>query len=135
MSKNEDTQAARRIVKSIRLVFPEDAAAIDALLLQDGYEVSDFTYPWIDWFSQFTTDAIKKRDFLKAEKHLKLLSHLLEGGNAEITRCIDISYVEPLMWNIYDNELKKEGWKLFPINLRVLYLDMWEEQPFMKGIT
>lgn len=104
---------------------------VDAILLRDGYEGADFI--WVERFSQLTTDAIKGRDFIKAEAHFKLLSRLLAGGDEATTRCIDVAYVESLMWDVKDDKLKKHVWSLLPANLRSLYIGMWGEKPFMKG--
>jgi hypothetical protein len=59
----------------------------------------------------------------------------LDRGDEATTRCIDVAYVESLMWDIKDDKLKQKGWKLIPTNLRALYVAMWGEQPFMKGVA
>jgi hypothetical protein len=133
MSADADDPAALRIVESVRAVFPEEAAHVDAILLRDGYEKAHHT--WLERFSQFTTDAIKRGEFTKATEHLNVLSALLDRGDEATTRCIDVAYVESLMWDIKDDKLKQKGWKLIPTNLRALYVAMWGEQPFMKGVA
>jgi hypothetical protein len=90
-------------------------------------------FVWVERFSQQTTDAIKGRDFIKAEAHLKLLSRLLASGDEATIRCIDVAYVESLIWDVKDEKLKKHGWSLIPANLRSLYIGMWGEKSFMKG--
>jgi hypothetical protein len=106
---------------------------VDAILEQQGYE--DAPYIWLERFSQFTTDAIKRGDFGKASSQLALLSKLVATGDELTTRCIDVAYVESLMWDIKDDKRKCEGWKLIPANLRALYVAMWGTRPFMKGVA
>ena len=45
--------------------------------------------------------------------------------------CIDVGYVESLMWSL-DEKGRAWGWLLFPENLRRLYIEMWGKQPFMQ---
>jgi hypothetical protein len=133
MSVDTEHLAALRIVESIRTAFPEEAALADQALARDGYD-ENAHFTWLERFSEFTTDAIKQRGFSVATKHLNLLSGLLARGDEATVRCIDVAYVEPLMWDIKDEELKREGWRLFPANIRKLFIAMWAEQPFMKGV-
>jgi len=69
---------------------------------------------------------------LAASRQLTLLSQLLAAGDEATARCIDVAYVESLMWDVKDPKMKREGWKLMPSNLRALYVQMWGQQSFMK---
>lgn len=123
----------RDLVVAIRAAFPKEAQCIDQTLTRDGYEgISPHT--WVEHFSQHTTNAIDRAEFDIAAKHLTLLSQLLLRANEETARCIDVAYVESLMWDIKDEKRKAQGWKLIPDNLRALYLSIWGERPFMKGM-
>lgn len=133
MSADTKHPAAVRVVESVRTAFPEEAALADQILARDGYD-ENAHFTWLERFSQFTTDAIKRREFSVASKHLNLLSGLLARGDEATVRCIDVAYVESLMWDIKDEKLKREGWSLFPENIRKLFVAMWAEQPFMKGV-
>jgi len=121
---------ANRVVDSIREAWPEEAALIDADLLASGYE--NAPHVWIERFSQFTTNAIGRGEFTTASRQLELLSRLASEGDEATVQCIDVAYVESLMWDVKDQRMKREGWKLVPNNLRTLYIDMWGEQAFMK---
>jgi hypothetical protein len=134
MSPDDSNLAALRIVEAVRAAFPEEAAMADAILLRDGYD-EDAHFIWLEHFSQFTTDAINRLDFTRATDHLNLLSGIVAGGDEPTVRCIDVAYVESLMWDIKDDKLKREGWRLIPVNLRALYVAMWGEWPFMKGAS
>ena len=131
MSADPEYAAAVRSVGALRIAFPEQAAQIDQAVDHDGYE--DAPHTWVERFSQFTTDAIKRGDSSTAMAHLKLVSRLLAAGDEATTRCIDVAYVESLMWDVRDDRLKREGWKLVPENLRRLYVAMWGERSFMKA--
>jgi hypothetical protein len=131
MSADPEHSAAVRIVEALRAAFPEQAAQIDGALDRDGYE--DAPHTWVERFSQFTTDAIKRGESSTAIAHLSLVSRLLAAGDEPTRRCIDVAYVESLMWDIKDERLKREGWKLVPENLRKLYVAMWGERSFMQA--
>lgn len=132
MSDSRELLSARDIVLSVRASFREAAEDIDANMLSCGYD-EDATHAWLERFSQLTTDAIKRKDFDTARGHLSLMSRLLSSCGEEATKCIDVAYVESLLWDIRDETLKREGWKIIPANLRALYLAMWRERDFMKG--
>lgn len=131
MSPVPEHVAALRLVEAVRAAFAEEAASVDAILEQQGY--GDAPHIWLERFSQFTTNAIKRGDFTKATKHLVLLSRLVASGDEQTRRCVDVAYVESLMWDIKDDRLKREGWKLIPANLKALYVAMWGRRPFMRG--
>lgn len=125
-----DHLAACQVVESVRGAWPEEAALIDADLQTCGYE--DAHHTWLERFSQFTTNAIGRGEFSTASRQLNFLSQLLAAGDEATARCIDVAYVESLMWDVKDPKMKREGWKLMPANLRALYVQMWGQQPFMK---
>lgn len=131
MEADGEVLAAGHLVAAVRAVFPGEASAIDARLVQDGFEPGEAPHIWLEHFSQHTTDALKSGNTSLAEAQLKLMSRLLAGADEPTTRCIDVAYVEALMWDIKDVKLKRESWKLIPANLRRLYVAMWGEQPFM----
>ncbi|RQP25420.1 DUF7674 family protein [Piscinibacter terrae] len=131
MSADARNFADLQIVEAIRAAFPEDAEFIDSAL---GIEYENAHHTWVERFSQLTTDAIRRGEFTRAAEHLKLISALLARGDDSTLRCIDVAYVESLMWDIKDESTKREGWKLIPANLKSLYIGMWGEKPFMKGV-
>ena len=127
------TIAAHRIAERLRAAFPEDAARADERVGDQGFELNEAPYLWVEHFSQFTTDAINGREFARAASHMREVSALLAGADEDVVKCIDVAYVESLMWDVRDDERKAEGWKHVPENLRQLYIQMWGERPFMKG--
>jgi len=131
MSANAEDFAGLQIVEAIRAAFPEDAEVTDAAL---GVEYEDAHYTWVERFSQLTTDAIRRGELTRAAAHLKHVSALLARGDDATLRCVDVAYVESLMWDIKDENIKREGWKLIPANLQSLYVAMWGEKPFMKRV-
>ena len=132
MSYEADLRAGQRIVETVRSTFPCEAKPIDTRLRADYFDTEESPHVWLELFSQLTTDAIKVGEFSKASSHLKLLSALLTSADEPTRRCIDVAYVESLMWDIEDNEIKRKGWMLIPDNLQALYVAMWGEQPFMQ---
>lgn len=128
---NSPTEAAHRIVERLRAAFPNDAACVDRRVADQGLGRHESPYSWVEHFSQLTTDAIKGKDLTTAERHLQEVSAILASGDEEVVRCIDVAYVECLMWDIRDEKRKAEGWRVMPDNVRRLYLGMWGERPFM----
>jgi hypothetical protein len=133
MATAPEDRAASEIVGAVCTAFVEEAAAVDEILLRAGYDM-DAYFTWIERFSQRTADSIKHKDFGKATGHLKLVSRLLDPRSQANIQCIDVAYVESLMWDIKGEKLKREGWRLMPSNLRDLYVAMWGECTFMRGV-
>jgi hypothetical protein len=132
MSLDDAVLAGQKIVASVRAAFPDEARSVDKILLDDCFEVEESPHIWLEHFSQLTTDAIKAGQFDHASAHLNLISHLLEGADELAVQCIEVAYVESLLWDIKDRSKKHAGWLLIPENLRALYLGMWGPTPFMK---
>jgi len=128
---NPDNFAAQQLVEKIIAAFPDDSAVVDARVQSQGFEPKDAPYIWIEQFSQLTTDALKAGDTTKARSHLQLISGLLDSPDGASANCVDVAYVEPLMWNMSEEE-KKQGWLAIPQNLRNLYVAMWGKRPFME---
>lgn len=129
-SMNPDDFAAQQLVEKIIAAFPDDVAWVNARMQSQGFEPNEAPYIWVEQFSQRTTDTLKARDNAKAELHLKLMSNLLLTADVPTAKCIDVAYVESLMWDMEDEE-KKQGWLLIPQNLRDLYIETWGSRPFM----
>ena len=133
MSDETQQLSACRVVNAVRAAFLQEAASVDDAVVKDGFVVEDAPFIWLERFSQLTTNAIKSGDFGKAKAHLTLISCLVEAGDPHTERCIDVAYVESLMWDIKDDKLKNEGWRVIPENLKKLYVAMWGRQPFMEN--
>ncbi len=131
MPNHANALAETKVIQAIRNLFPKEAERIDEFVASSKGDKTT-TYIWLEHFSQFTTDAIKRGDFENAEKHLKLLSNLILNADETTNRFIDVAYVESLMRDIKDKKLKRQGWKLIPENLKALYIAMWGKQDFMK---
>jgi hypothetical protein len=129
---NPDNLAAQQLVEKLITAFPDDAAWIDERMQSQGFEPREAPYIWIEHFSQRTTDALKVGNTTQAVSHLNLISRLLFTADVPTERCIDVAYVESLMWDMND-EIKKQGWLLIPQNLRILYAKIWGDKPFMDA--
>ena len=131
MTNDAESHAALHVLAALRAADPFEAARIDEALAREGHV--DAAHTWIERFSRCTTDAIQRGDLSTAAGHLQLVSRLVGQGDAATVRCIDVAYVESLMWNIESDTVKRKGWQLFPANLRKLYVAMWGEKPFMTA--
>ena len=135
MSADPQVIPALGIVGAVRTAFPLEASSIDTALRHDGFELADAPHIWLERFSQLTTDALKQGEFARAAEHLRLISGLLDAGDEPTARCIDVAYVESLMWDIDDDELKRQGWKVIPGNLRSLYIAMWGNRSLTEDVV
>jgi hypothetical protein len=128
MASKKDLEIEKFILE-IREVFPDVAARIDGWLNHLGFEPEDKMYTsMFEALSQATADTIKIRDKDTALKHLKYMSQKLTNATNAEREYIDVYYVEPLLWDIKDSELRKWGWSLIPENLRELYVGVWGAQ-------
>lgn len=118
-------------MRQIREAFPDDASWADVKMQVQGFDMEEAPHVWIEQFSQRTTELLKSADWFKAGRHFDVMSKILETADSATTRCIDVSYVENLMWDM-DVEGKRQSWSCLPQNLRALYVAMWGERPFMR---
>lgn len=135
MSADAEVLAGQRLVERIRRAFPGDAELVDARLHGDGFAVEDAPHIWVEHFSQRTTDALNRGDIATFKAHLGPISSILTSADQPTTRCIDVAYVESLMWDVKDESLLRNGWRLIPPNLQALYIALWGERPFMGTST
>lgn len=118
-----------QLISSIKREFPDVGLFIERQMKSLGLEPEDKMYAQMfECFSQSTTDAIKKKDSDTASKHLVYMSNKLKYASDIEREYIDVYYVEPLMWDIKERNIKSWGWKLFPRNIKALYEAMWGKQ-------
>lgn len=99
-------------------------------MLSRGFDPDgEFYYLWVEAFADTTNQLIRERNEQEFQKHLVFFSKQLDRGNDLIKKCIDVSYVENLMWNL-ENKDKKWAWPQIPKNLKRLYLVMWGKPTF-----
>ncbi|MCA9233807.1 MAG: hypothetical protein KDA57_24435 [Planctomycetales bacterium] len=131
MSDDTMLLSALDMVASIRRAFPGESALIDDRLQHHGFSAEESPYRWVEEFSQLTTEAIEAREYSTAQGYLQFMSRALEGASTPTANCIDVYYVEALMWSTKDDRTLRAGWGIVPVNLRNLYVEMWGERPFM----
>lgn len=117
-------------IKSIRQELCDAAKKTDQIMLSRGFDPDgEFYYLWVEAFADTTNQLIRERNEQEFQKHLVFFSKQLDRGNDLIKKCIDVSYVENLMWNL-ENKDKKWAWPQIPKNLKRLYLVMWGKPTF-----
>lgn len=113
------------LVQHIRSQLPAASISTDELMLERGYEIDDNLFNlWIEALADVTNTFIKQKNEQEVIKHLAFFSSQLEKTSKKVKECIEVSYVENLMWNSV-GEHKKWAWSLFPENLKRLYAAMW----------
>jgi hypothetical protein len=124
MEKDKELAA---LVKLIRSYFPDASEKTDESMIRMGFEHEDeaYYYTWVEAFANETNSLMRERRQTEVEKHLIFFVRQFDMGSDSVKSCIDVSYVENLMWDL-DIEDKKWAWLLFPENLKLLYIDMWD---------
>jgi hypothetical protein len=125
----------RIFIELTRSCFPNAARKTDEKMKNMGFDNEDKAYfTWIESFADITNALIHERMQVEVEKHLIFFSQQFEIGSESVKNCIDVSYVENLMWNL-DSEDKTWAWSLIPENLKSVYIDMWDESSWMTPST
>jgi hypothetical protein len=123
MEKDKELSA---LVKLIRSYFPDASEKTDESMNRMGFEDESEAYGiWVEAFANETNSLMRERWQAEVEKHLIFFERQFDMGSDSVKSCIDVSYVENLMWDL-DIEDKKWAWSLFPENLKLLYIDMWD---------
>ena len=125
MTRMKTIDEIEYLVQLIRSQLPSASISTDELMLERGYEVGDsLFYLWIEAVADVTNDFIPEKNEQEVVKHLTFFSRQFEKNGEKVKNCIEVGYVENLMWNS-PGELKKWAWLLFPENLKRLYTAIW----------
>lgn len=115
----------KAFIQVIRSGLPETANWADALLHERGWELEDVEdYLWVEALADVTNQSIHQRDERSFLGQVELVARQYDGGSKPMRNCIDVAYVENLMWNLPDHD-KKWAWSRLPENLKKLYVAMW----------
>ena len=126
----ETDRDVANLVEAIRKALPEAAKWTDGKMMALGFALNDNLYHlWIEALADVTNDAIRERreDILKEQT--SFMAQQYQMGSEEVKKCIDVSYVENLMWELEARD-KAWAWPLFPDDVRKLYVAMWGEPRF-----
>ena len=122
MVKNSEIQ---KFFERIRDALPEVASKTDEIMRERGFNSDDETeYLWLEALADITNMYIQRRNQDKLRKALHFFSKEFDSGTNTIKNCIDVSYMENLMWDLNSAD-KKWVWPQIPENLKKLYVAMW----------
>lgn len=131
--KNIDCYEEKKLTALLRNDFPDACRKTDEMMNKLGFEDEDDAYfIWLETFADITNELIHQRLQTEVEAHLNFFSRQFEIGSESIKNYIDVSYTENLMWNL-DTEDKKWAWRLFPENIKNLYINMWGENSIHRS--
>ncbi len=126
----------KNLVHSIRESLPEAADLANTFFKERGFDIKDefdiedeLHYLWVEALADATNSFIKQNRMEEVKTLLQFMSSKLNEGSAPVKNCLDVSYIENLMWDL-DEEDQKRAWPLFPENLKALYIAMWGEPDF-----
>ena len=118
------------LVEDIRNTFPADAKKADEMEIGLGHEIEwNLHHLWIETFADVSNNLIRNRLKHELEAHFNYFENQFNIGSESVKSCIDVSYVENLMWNLEQDD-KKWAWPLFPQSLRSIYVAIWGEPNF-----
>jgi hypothetical protein len=127
MDNNADI---REFVAKIRRQLPSEAEKADALMRVRGFDIDEeLDYLWIEALADVTNACIRRRNQQAMEHQFRFFSEQFDRGSEAVRKCIDVSYVENLMWEL-SSEDKKWAWLQLPENLQNLYIMMWGNPRF-----
>jgi hypothetical protein len=117
----------RKFLETIRKALPDAAEKTDEIMRGRGFDSDEnAVHLWVETLADVTNMYIRRRDQDEVRKELSFLSKQFERGTDAIRSCIEVSYVENLMWNLAPED-KKWAWPQIPENLKELYAAMWGE--------
>ena len=115
----------RYFIKAIRKALPNAAEKTDAIMHERGFESDqEAEYLWVEALADVTNMYVHQRNQHEVGEQLRFFSEQFDLGTDTVKNCIDVSYVENLMWNL-NVEDKKWVWLQIPENLQRLHIAMW----------
>jgi hypothetical protein len=125
MKPFENTDEISEFVQLIRSQFPLASTRTDQLMAERGFEIEDdLLYLWIEALADVTNEFIRQRSESEIRRLFAFFSFRFDTENEKIKNCIEVSYVENLMFNAGTADAKWT-WPYFPENLKRLYVAMW----------
>ncbi|NHZ95969.1 hypothetical protein [Massilia sp. CCM 8734] len=118
-----------RLVSSIRVRFPEEAALTEQRLAGQGLdpaERNEFPHMWVEAFADRITQAIKRRDIAAIRAQTGFLAEQYRAAPDALRSIVDVSYAENIMWDASDEE-KAWAWEFIAADIRQLYEQMWRK--------
>ncbi|MBW1783419.1 MAG: hypothetical protein JRL30_22085 [Deltaproteobacteria bacterium] len=123
--KMDNNTEIRDFLKAIRRALPNAAAKTDKIMHERGYESEeDSEHLWVEALADVTNAHIQQRNQKEVKTQLRFFSEQFDRGPDAVKNCIDVSYVENLMWNLPPED-KKWVWPQIPENLQHLYIAIW----------
>ena len=117
-------------VAAIRQMLPNAAAKTDQIMIGRGFELEEEAhYLWIEALADVSNSLIREKNENEFKKHMDYFSVQYDQGSESVKNCIDVSYVENLMWDLKAED-KKWALPLIPDNLMKLYDAMGGQPSF-----
>ncbi len=125
MKPFENTGEISDFVGLIRSQFPLASTRTDQLMVERGFEIeNDLFYLWIEALADVTNEFIQQKSESEIRCLFAFFSRRFDTENEKIKNCIEVSYVENLMFDA-GNADAEWAWPYLPENLKRLYVAMW----------
>lgn len=109
------------LVKNIRQALPGAADQTDRLMADSGFDQEEEAhYLWMEALAEVANELICQKDEGELKALLAHLSSEYDSGSGAVKNCIEVSFVENLLWDLEPDE-KAWAWPRIPDNLAKLY--------------
>lgn len=119
------------LCRAVRSRFPAMAANADQdyQRLNDGFNPPDNLYAWFESLANALNDEMRKKIPYRTHEPLFLfMEAAASSGGEEVSRCLDVAFVENLFWNVPKlNALPY--WEKLPPRLKHLYVEFHHHEP------
>jgi hypothetical protein len=116
---------AKGVVARIRERYSDEALRTDEWLTERGWDqLEEAPFIWVEAFADRTTEAARAGNWNLVKDHSEFMAEVFRNGSEEIRQLVDVSYAEPLMWDL-DSRGKVLAWPHIATEVRELYARMW----------
>lgn len=116
---------------AVRKRFPILAQKADRKYLKDWDEQPSEAnaYSWFQFLANALNDEMRQEAYLpESGEAFIFIAHVFASGSEEVRRCIDVSFVENLFWEVPPAKASTH-WKKLPPLLQALYVDFHSKPP------
>jgi hypothetical protein len=113
------------VVLRLRERFADESLRTDEWLIERGWEqLEEAPHIWVEAFADRTTEADRAGNWNLVKEHSEFLAAEFRNGSEAIRQLVDVSYAEPLMWDL-DSRGKVLAWPHIANEVRELHEQMW----------
>lgn len=123
-----EEEKARDFVARVRGDLAAFAQRTDTLMVSQGRgpdDIKDMPHIWLEAGADITNQDIAARKEAEVVLVVEYMAAALRLEGPLLSKVLDCSYVEHLMWNVNDSSTREWAWVLFPEVIRQYYEHTW----------